>query len=254
MPAQSKLLTFAPMIDSELSRFVLNHYEIDYLETPHLFGWASLLALFRGGTVQIPLLHSSAPSLAGPRGIVDYFETKCTTERKLIPEDSMLADQVNADWTRFNGILASATAVLGYYYLLPQREIMIEPFTRGVPQAEASLLPAIYPGFAGLFRLLLGLNAANAVNALVQTRAIFEETDRRLAGGSQFLVGDRLTLSDFALAAAAAPVLLPDNCASPMPPFDRMPPELQAIIFEFRGHETARFVDGIFKNYGPRGR
>src|SRR5271157_1041893 len=98
MPAQSTLLTFAPMIDSELCRLVLDHYEIDYRETPHLFGWASLLALFRGGTVQIPLLSGNGSSLAGPRGLVDYFETKCTAGRRLIPDDSMLADQVNADW------------------------------------------------------------------------------------------------------------------------------------------------------------
>jgi hypothetical protein len=44
------LLTFAPMVDSETSRFILRHYGIDYRERPHVFAWGSLLALWRGST------------------------------------------------------------------------------------------------------------------------------------------------------------------------------------------------------------
>lgn len=247
--APPTLLTFAPMIDSEGSRFVLTHYGIAYRETPHLFGWASVLALFRGGTVQIPLLSGAGPALAGPRAIVAYFETICPAGKRLIPADGLLATQVEADWARFNGILAGATAVLGYYYLLPQRAIMIEPFTRGVPNIEATVLKATYPAFAGVFNVLLQLNAANARDALTQTRVIFDETDRRLADGRRYLVGDGLTLSDIALAVAAAPVLLPVNYGSPMPPLESMPAELQAIISELRQRETARFVENIFRKH-----
>lgn len=247
--APSTLLTFAPMIDSELSRLILNHYGIAYRETPHLFGWASILALFRGGVLQIPLFSGAGQSLAGPRAMVDHFEANCAAERKLLPADSFLLAQVNADWTRFNGALADATAVLGYYHLLPHREIMIEPFCRGVPSAEARALEVIYPAFAGLFKLLLNLNASHVADALSQARAIFDEVDRRLRDGQEFLVDDRLTLSDFALATAAAPILLPKSYGSPMPPFERMPGELQAIISEFRQHKAARFVEAIFEKY-----
>jgi len=46
-PARYSLLTFAPMVDSELCRFVLMHYTTPYRELPHTFGWGSLLALGR---------------------------------------------------------------------------------------------------------------------------------------------------------------------------------------------------------------
>ena len=248
----ASLLTFAPMIDSELSRLVLGNYGIAYREVRHLFGWASILALFRGGTVQIPLLSWEKRSIAGPRAMVEYFDAHCASEKRLVPTDTFLSAQVNADWDRFNGTLGNATAVLGYYHLLPHREIMMEPFCRGVPDAEASALGTIYPAFAGLFKLLLNLNASHASDALAETRALFDETDRRLADGRQFLVGDHLTLSDFALASAAGPVLLPENSGSPMPPFERMPGELQAIIVEFRKHDTAHFVETMFKEYGRK--
>ncbi len=240
------LLTFAPMIDSELSRFVLTHYGVPYREIPHLFGWASVLALVHGGTPQIPLLYGKGPSLAGPRAIVGSYEPNCPPEKRLIPADSGLATQVDADWARFNGTLGGVTAVLGYYYLLPRRAIMMEPFCRGIPSIEATALKSIYPAFAGLFKLLLQLNPAHARDALAEVRVLFDETDRRLADGRQFLVGDGLTLSDLALATAAAPLLLPVNYGSPMPPFESMPAELQAIISEMRQHETARFVERIY--------
>lgn len=245
----TSLLTFAPMIDCECSRFVLGHYGIEFHETPHMFGWVSVLALLRGGSPQVPLLYGGGPRCIGPRAIVDYYEPKCPPEKRLIPANSQLAMQVNADWARFNGILAGSTAVLAYYHLLPHRAIMIEPFCRGIPSAEAAMTKVAYPALAGLFRLLLRLNPANAQNALTQTRVLFDEADARLADGRPFLVGDALTLGDIALATAAAPLLLPDNYTAPIPAFADMPVELQAIITELRQHPVARFVERIFHDY-----
>jgi glutathione S-transferase len=247
----STLLSFAPMIDSECCRFVLNHYDVAYRETPHVFGWASVLAVVHGATPQIPLWYGDGPRCAGPRAIVDYQETKCPPEKRLIPPNSRLAMQVNADWARFNGIMAGSTAVLAYYHLLPHRDIMIEPFCRGVPAVEAAAVRMAYPAFAGLFRLLLRLNPANAADALTQTRILFDEADRRVSGGAPYLVGEALTLSDIALATAAAPLLLPENYGAPIPVFAGMPPELQAIISELRQHPTAGFVQRIFREHGP---
>lgn len=243
------LLTFAPMIDSEFSRFVLTCYRIPYREERHLFGWASLLALLRGGTLQIPLLTGFGPALAGPEAMVNHFEKTCPDDRRLIPKAEQQAAQIAADMTCFHGTLGDATAVLGYYHLLPHRTLMQDVFTRGVPAGEAHVLGRVYPAFADLFNVLLHLDAAHARDALDQTRTLFDETDRRLADGRRFLVGDRLSLSDIALATAAAPVLLPVNYGSPMPAFEQMPAELQTIVMELREHKTARFVDFIFEQY-----
>ena len=242
------LLTFPPMIDCETSRFVLTHYGIAYRETPHIFPWVSVLALFRGGTPQVPLFFGER-TLAGPRAIVDFFEPSRPAGQRLIPENRLLAAQVEADWNRFNGILAGSTAVLGYYHLLPARAIMIEPFCRGVPPFEGRVLRATYPALRGLFNLLLQLNPTHVGQALTQTRAIFDETARRLADGRQYLVGDRLTLADIGLAAASAPMLLPTNYGAPMPPLEAMPRDLQAIISELRRHATGAFVESIYRRH-----
>jgi len=82
---------------------------------------------------------------------------------------------------------------------------------------------------------------------------IFTKTDARLAGGRRYLTGDALTLSDISLAAAAAPLLLPEGYRSPIPPLERMPPAMAAIVAEMRQHETARFVQRIYAELGAGG-
>jgi|GEM_PF-1235269 glutathione S-transferase len=248
-PGLRSLLTFAPMIDSEVGRWVLVHHGVPYRETPHIFGWASVLSLFQTGTTNIPLLHGNGPSVASARAIVDYYDQNCPVEKRLVPAEADLAAAVNADWSRFNIVFGGAVAVVCYYHLLPHRAIMIEPFTRGVPELEAISLDTNYAAYAGLINNLLQLSASGAQHALTRLQSIVAETDQRIADGRQYLVGDRFTLSDMALATSAGPVLLPEHYGSPIPPFEVMPSELQAIISELREHETARFVERIYRQH-----
>src|ERR1700723_891959 len=99
--APLSLLTFAPMIDSELGRWVLTHYGVPYREEPHVFGFAWIYSLWYGKTLFLPVLHGQGLSVETARGIVDHFEPTCPIGKKLIPADSFLAAQVNADMTRF---------------------------------------------------------------------------------------------------------------------------------------------------------
>jgi glutathione S-transferase len=156
---------------------------------------------------------------------------------------------MDADWNRYNGGLGTATAVLGYYHLLPERALMSEPLSRGVPKAEAYVIASTYSAFTKQFKVLLRLNAAHARDALEETRVMFEEIDLRLADDPPYLVGDRLSLSDIALATAAGPVLLPKGYSSPMPALVHMPQSLQRIIRELRQHKTAMFVERIYREH-----
>jgi len=247
--ARLSLLTFPPMIDSEACRFALNHYGVPYREEAHLFGWASMVALWRGWSVVIPLLHGGGHRLAGSRAIIDHFEARCPPERKLVPAEKHLSDQVDADWNRFNDILGWAAAKFAYQRLLPYRALMTEPFSRGVPACEASVLGWAYWPFAAQFYVALFLTPQRAREASAQIRSIFDETDRRLSGGRCYLVGDAFTLSDLALATSVAAILLPDGYGSPMPPPDRMPPDLVSMRAELDQRETGRFVRRIYREH-----
>lgn len=247
--APYSLLTFAPMVDSETCRFVLKHYAIHHRERPHTFGWCSVLALGRCGTLRVPAFHGRKLRLAGPRALVEHFDRSCPTQQMLLPSQQPLRIQVERDWERYNGELALYSAVVAYFHLLPHREIMIEPFFRGVPKREARLFRRAYPFLGGLLTVLLQLGEGKAKDSLTRIRMLFEATDMRLRDDRPYLAGDRVTLGDFGLAAAAAPLLLPSGYGSPIPPLDRMPNDYSMIVKEMRQHPTAAFVQRIYDRH-----
>ena len=240
------MLTFGPMIDSELSRFLLWRYQLTYTEDRHIFGWASILTLLHGGFGQIPLVYGRGLRLSGPRAIVDHYEAICDSRQILIPAQEPLRMRVEADWTCFNGELAAYTARIAYFHLLPRRDIMIEAFRRGIPAAEARLTPALYPLLRGLLGLLLRLDPQVISEALDQTMRLADEVDRRIADGRRFLWGDNVTLADLSFATALAPLLLPDGYTAPIPGYQQMPVALRQLIDTFRQRPSAALVERIY--------
>jgi glutathione S-transferase len=226
--APLSLMTFPPMINSEACRFVLDHYGVAYKQEAHVYG--------------------KGVSMAGPYAMAEHFEKTVPPEKRLFPANRMERIQMDADWSRYNWGLGIATAVIGYFHLLPLKPLMFEPLTRGVPKWEASYVKNFYGSFKRQFNLL-DLSPKHAADALEETRILFEETDRRIADGRRFLVGDTLTLADIALATACGPVLLPEGNGAPIPPFVEMPEALRAVINELRQSKTAGFVARIYREH-----
>jgi glutathione S-transferase len=246
VPARTlKLLTFAPMVDSETTRLLCRWYGIAFAEADHLFGWVSLLTLLHGGYGRVPLLYGKGLHLSGPRPVVDRYDSFATPTRRLLPDWPDTA-AVDADWQAYNGPFAIAVARFAYYHLLPERALMLPVFAGPVPRAEASIAPACYPLLRGLFTLLLGLSAPKAQAAQDHIQAVFAAVDRRLADGRPFLCGDRLTLGDIALAGAIAPLIQPPGYGAKMPSVDQMPPAIRDVIGALRSQATARHVERVY--------
>ena len=241
------LITFPPSLDSELSRFLVEHYGIDACERRHTLVFSSFVTMWHGHSPKFPLLYWDSYKLVGPRPMVDHLDPQSLPDLKLLPTDPNALRQVEADWTLFNVTLAFATADFAYYYLLPHRDRMILPLTQGVPVFERKAVEGVYPLFAGLLKLLLRLSPSKAQQSVAQIRTIFNAVDARLADGRRFLVGGCLTLSDLAFAVAAAPVVLPAGYGGPMPSYDEMPSEVQAVVTEMRAHPAGAFALRIYQ-------
>jgi glutathione S-transferase len=244
--AKPVFLTFAPMVDSETSRLLLHHHGVDYEERDRLLPWVMLLALLHGGSGKVPLLYGGGIRLTGPWAIAQHFDAALPPDQRLIPPDGPLAAQVKADWDMFNGGMGADTAVFAYFHLLPERSLMSPIFAAPLPPLEARLEPAFYPLLAALIRWFLNVSPQAAAAAAGHIRAAFEATDKRVADGRLYLCGDRLTIGDIALAAAAAPLLLPPGYGAEMPPLDKMPAPVADLIEELRGHPTGRFVARLY--------
>ena len=131
------LITFPPSLDSELARFLVEHYGIEHEEQPHAFIFCFFATLWHGRTLIFPVLYNESLKLAGPQAIADYFDRGCVPELRLLPETPGEKRQVTSDWTMFNQTLAFATAVFAYYHLLPHRQLMLVPLSRGAPAFDA---------------------------------------------------------------------------------------------------------------------
>jgi glutathione S-transferase len=246
------LITFPPSLDSEMGRFLTQHYGVRHREQRHTLIFSSFATLWHGFTVIFPLLYGKGLRLAGPRAIADYYDARCAPDLRLFPESPADRQQVEADWPLFNQNLAIATAVVAYYYLLPHRELMIDPLSSGTPDFEQAAVKAAYPVFAGLLRVLLQLNAQHVAKSLDIVRTTFSTVETRIAGGRSYLVGDRLTLSDLAFAVAAAPVVLPPNYGGSIPSFEHMPSEIQAIVKGMRARPAGVFALQIYQQQRDR--
>jgi glutathione S-transferase len=244
------LLTFAPMVNSELCRLLLTHYAVPYVEKRHIFGWASILALVNAGTLEIPVTYGNGLRLSGARAVVNHFDNLCPDDHKLVPTQREFNTQVERDWLLFNGDMATDTAAFAYYHLLPHREIMSEPFAAGCPRWEAAVLKFGYPLLRALLTLLLHLNAEKAEKAITRIRLMLDQTDKLLSDGRPYMTGERVTLSDFSLSSAIAPLLLPEGYGALMPPLAAMPPAVEATIRDVRQHPTAKYVQRIYARHG----
>jgi glutathione S-transferase len=240
------MLTFGPMIDSELSRFILWRYGLPYEEKRHIFGWVSILALLHSGNLRVPLIYGDGVKLAGPRAIVDHYDVLCDRDRILIPAQQPLRTKVESDWESFNGELGAYVAQVAYFHLFKHKRVLVGTFVRGIPWIEAKLTPTLFPLLRWFFTLALQLGPAEADDALLQTRRIVDEVDRRIADGRKFLWGDSVTLADLAFATALAPLLLPDGYNAPTPTYAEMPAESKQIIDDLRQRPSFGLVNRIY--------
>jgi glutathione S-transferase len=244
----STLITFPPSLDCELGRFLLTHYQIPYREQRHAFIFASCATLWHGHTVQFPVLYSDTYRLGNVRQMIDYLDPLSPADRRLLP-DSDDPEQAKADWAYFNDTLGSATSVFGYYHLLKNREIMIDPLSNGAPKFEVTAVRVAYPIFAGLLRFLLKLNASHAESALGQIRDVMKKVDERLSDGRPYLMGDHFSLSDMAFAVASAPLVFPDEYGGKLPPLADTPPETRSAAAEISEHPAGQFALRIYREH-----
>lgn len=244
------LITIPPMIDSEFGRFLLVHYRVPHVEEPHSFFFSFFHTLLHGRTLAAPVAYTDAYSVVSPKGIIDHFDKLSPLNLQLLRSNNAAETaRITADMDRFNGDLAKAMAQYAYGVLLPHREIMIGPLTRGCPWWEVRTVRIAFPVFAGTLRLLLMVSPETIRTALVLIRTVMDEVAARLADGASYLVGDRLSLSDVAFATAAAPLVMPENNGSAAPGFDELPSEMKALVTEFRGHPAGQFVQRIYRDW-----
>jgi glutathione S-transferase len=244
------LLAFAPMINCEATRCVLEYYGLPYHEVDRLFGWVNIQTFFHGGYGEVPIYYGGGLRLSGPAPIVRRFDANCGSPR-LLPPEQPLRTQINSEWLFFHNVLSSGVAPFAYYHLLPQIEAMAKTFGDPLSPLGRALMPIIYPGFRWLLSTLLQLNPARIDDCRTRMLMILDRVDRRLST-HEYLVGDHITLADIGFISSSAPILVPEHYAKQLPSPEYWPPAFAETVREARSRPCWPYACRIYGEIARR--
>jgi glutathione S-transferase len=245
------MVTFAPTLDSEQVRMLLRYYGVPCREKDHLVPFVLLPVKLHGGDGNVPFVYGPGVKVTSPQPIAQYYDRNVPDDLRLIPTEPALAAQFQADWQLYNGTMSGGTAIFAYYHLLPERRLMAPIFAEPTSWFERLIMPIYYPLMRMLIAKRLNLTPQSAEAAHAKILSSFAETDKRVADGRLYLNGDRMTLGDIALAAAAAPMLLPQGSGFKLPTLEQMPPPMRTLMDQLRGTPTAAFVRRFYSEGLP---
>lgn len=238
------LITMPHSHYAEKGRWALDWVGLPYREEPHI-PLLHRIATRRHGGGSVPVLVHGCDRFIDSSDIVAHANAIGGGDR-LYPRDAALRAEVEALESRFDEELGPHTRRWAYAQLLPVPALLRPMMMRGVPWFEACLLPVIMPGVLSLVRSSLKITPESANRSIERVRGLFQEVDKRLDDGRQFLIGERFTAADLTFASLAAPVLFPAAYRGAYPALDVVPAAMREEALRLRETSAGRFALRMF--------
>jgi glutathione S-transferase len=242
--AQAIFITIKLSHYCEKTRWALDRVALPYREEPHI-PLLHRLATRRNDGGTVPVLVHGLRRFTDSTEILVYVDAICGGDL-LYPHDPVLRREVQALEDHFDKKLGPHTRRWAYAQLLPERALLRQVWSEGVPRLEARLLPVVVPIARRLVRAAYKVTPDNAQYSLERVHAIFREVDERLADERRFLVGERFTAADLTFAALAAPMLFPVGCRATLPVLDAVPAAMREEVLRLRSTRAGKFAMGLY--------
>lgn len=247
------MVTLLPSVDVDLGRWLMQHWNVTYVEHPHAPIFHVLALYWYGlGADDYPVVIDGSAKWAAIEKMVAHYDPLADPDRRLVPDpvtEKDLHDEVMALQHDFRWKMGAGTVDWAYYRFLPHKDLTWESFTTGVPWFEKLFLTFGY----GVIKLLmtkgLHLSAENAEKGLKEVYTGFDKVDALLADGRKFLAGDRLTLADLAFATSGAPMVLATGYGGHLPTIDKVPQDMQVIMKALRARPAGAFIQRLYDEY-----
>jgi glutathione S-transferase len=133
--------------------------------------------------------------------------------------------------------------------MLPNKQVMGEVLTKGVPRMERIAYRYGYGGLTGLVKKALNIGPQTAVKMTDQFQGVFHRTDQLLSDGRPYLLGDRLSIIDILFCANGAPCVLEPRYGAPLPTLEQTPPAMQEVVKACRERPSGKFIQRIYQQH-----
>ena len=241
-----RLITIPISHFCEKARWALDRAGIAYTEEPHLQAIHIWHARRAGGGRTVPVLVTADGALTQSRAILAWADAHARRGTPLYPgEHAAQARRIEA-W--LDAGLGPDGRLWMYHQTLPTISDLSPWTLAGVPRWERWAFTAGHRVLDPFIRRYLGVDARAADAALVQADAVFDEVAALLADGRPFLTGDAFTAADLTFAALSAPLLIPENYGSPLPPPALLPASMQPVIARLRAHPAGSFAARLYRD------
>ena len=238
----------------EIARWVLDHNGILYKDQPHTPYIATRVINDLTGEIGIdngPALVMTDTLLYRADSIVRYYELRCAPHLRLIPEDGTHQEVLNL-YTLFSRDLNDLVQKYMCGRLLPAPKLARAVFNQRAPLGERLRWRLFYPMLRNKLSAELNLPANTAEERLFEIKKIFARVDALLADGRRYLGGGKkLTIADIAFAAAAAPLILPEEFGGVVARVQQVPDDYRKDVFDLRATAAGQFVLRVYQADRP---
>jgi glutathione S-transferase len=243
----ARLVTIPISHFCEKARWALDRAGIDYVEQPHLQFIHLIAARRAGGGRTVPVFVTAAGEvLAESADILRWTNGYLPPERRLYPDGELGAEAAALE-ARLDAGLGPDGRLWMYHETLPVIHEMGKWALAGIPRWERRAFRVAGPLVDPAIRRYLGIDAPAAAAAIGRVRRVFDEIAARLSDGRRFVCGERFTAADLTFAALAAPMLLPPQYGSPLPPPEAMPDVMAREVLRLRSHPAGVFADRLYE-------
>ncbi len=240
---QLRLLTIPFSHYCEKARWALDLTGLPYLEDAHapVFHYLHNRRWGAGSTV---------PALVAPEGVLsDSSDILLYAHRHGVPLYPRRYEAEIRSWEdRFNRVIGPQTRVWAYSLILEQPDLIIE-LLRSCPKHEQRIAKPLLSQIQAGIKQSYQIRPSSTQDSLREINALWDQTDRILASGQPYLVGEAFSAADLTLGALGGIMVMPPQYGFPYPPLERLPAAMRSEIEARRQTPTGKYVLALFRKH-----
>jgi glutathione S-transferase len=234
----------------EKARWALDRAGVDYEEQGHVPGFHRL-AVRRAGSdrTSVPVLVAEGRTLGDSSDILAWADAHARAGRELVPKDEAGRREVLALEERLDEELGPHIRRVMYFHILPRPGLAFSLMDQRTPRWQRMVLRAAFPLLRQGMRRFMRIDERTVVESRDRVLRVFDDVEKRLAGGRRYLVGDAFTAADLTLAALAGPTVTPPEHSVRFPTIDALPVPAAALLREVHARPVAEYLRRMYREH-----